>query len=632
MGIFQFFLYLIDKGVNAPIGDDYDQIFIDLNSAIHHEAAEKTGAGEKDVNKKSRILTKYRKEPEMLKADIFEGVLNYIVEMNRLFSPSKTVYVAVDGVPVMAKINQQKQRAYRSTLSEPNPIWDSSVIKPGTEFMQELDAYLREHLPIRVKVPNLVYSSHLVPGEGEHKIMDALRSGKYNTLKKTAIIGVDNDMLVLALTLGRDRLFIYSYKDRMGRIREHTISIDRVRTAMLDGMNLLDATKKPKVDINGPNIFDDLTALFALIPNDFLPSMPGFYVTTNSLPALLEAYGKFQGFDDPKASRRYITTNGELVYANFHEFLKVLITKERTLLRRLRIDDRFTDIEALVKSTAVERVGAKINVELRINEFKDEWWKRFGNGIRKEVTQSLKNKVMQDFLNGVHWFVHYYKGQQINLNWFYPHFFSPPLSDLVNYNYVENEDWLRREASFTPLLQMLAITPPRSFERLPEAARELLETGPLADLCPEEFKIIKQGAMADSGNEAEQIIPVIPPVSPYRIIFEASKVKWSKTLLRETAPVNEVSWESEVSGRFRGRGRGRGERGGRGGKDEGSRRGTGKSPGQGEGPDDSSRRGRGGGFRGERGRGSRGGRGARGSRGRGERGTFRGRGRGDRGN
>ncbi len=60
--------------------------------------------------------------------------------------------------------------------------FDSNVITPGTEFMHRLSIALRKYLLERANNDQqwqdltLVFSDASVPGEGEHKILDFIRS------------------------------------------------------------------------------------------------------------------------------------------------------------------------------------------------------------------------------------------------------------------------------------------------------------------------------------------------------------------------------------------------------------------------------------------------------------------------
>lgn len=60
--------------------------------------------------------------------------------------------------------------------------FDKNVITPGTEFMERLSTCLKFYVAERLHTNSLwkglkiIYSDATVPGEGEHKILDYIRS------------------------------------------------------------------------------------------------------------------------------------------------------------------------------------------------------------------------------------------------------------------------------------------------------------------------------------------------------------------------------------------------------------------------------------------------------------------------
>ena len=60
--------------------------------------------------------------------------------------------------------------------------FDSNVITPGTEFMHRLSIALKEYIIQRQTTEKewqkllIIFSDSSVPGEGEHKILDFIRS------------------------------------------------------------------------------------------------------------------------------------------------------------------------------------------------------------------------------------------------------------------------------------------------------------------------------------------------------------------------------------------------------------------------------------------------------------------------
>src|SRR5206468_2684626 len=83
-------------------------------------------------------------------------------------------------------------------------LFDTTAITPGTYFMILLDANLQEFFNDsavfeELLAKRIVYSSHLVPGEGEHKIFDYYRTQPIPGKGKHVLYGMDADLIVLSL-------------------------------------------------------------------------------------------------------------------------------------------------------------------------------------------------------------------------------------------------------------------------------------------------------------------------------------------------------------------------------------------------------------------------------------------------
>lgn len=145
-------------------------------------------------------------------------IVDYIDYLIRLTNPTDLVYIAIDGVAPLAKINQQRMRRfgyannYRNDVYKKyghtiNESWSNIVITPGTQFMHELHemliTYYTEHIrtntdPLRTY--KIIYDSYLTPGEGEHKILQHLKSTT-STIEENATIiyGLDADLIFLSM-------------------------------------------------------------------------------------------------------------------------------------------------------------------------------------------------------------------------------------------------------------------------------------------------------------------------------------------------------------------------------------------------------------------------------------------------
>jgi 5'-3' exoribonuclease 1 len=155
---------------------------------------------------------------------MFHGIFAYIDRIVHLVKPRQMLYMAIDGVAPRAKMNQQRSRRFRSAQDlaeaadaaraagediDDDKIFDSNCITPGTEFMEKLSKHLDYFIAKKLREDSLwqrmkvIYSGHDVPGEGEHKIMDYIRSSKmqpgYPQNIRHCLYGLDADLVMLAL-------------------------------------------------------------------------------------------------------------------------------------------------------------------------------------------------------------------------------------------------------------------------------------------------------------------------------------------------------------------------------------------------------------------------------------------------
>lgn len=176
-----------------------DNLFIDVNGIIH---------------------THFSVASENLDdnfSQIFHGLAQFILELVDLCGPTQLVFLALDGVPPKAKLNQQRSRRILSAL-ERSAVHGlhSNAITPGTELMSRCREFLLRFLESQARGEwahlRLVLSDASEPGEGEHKIFSFLRSLRsspnYNPNQRHIVYGPDADLIVLGLSLHEPALSI----------------------------------------------------------------------------------------------------------------------------------------------------------------------------------------------------------------------------------------------------------------------------------------------------------------------------------------------------------------------------------------------------------------------------------------
>ena len=194
-------------------------------------------------------------------------VCEKITEYVKMIRPESKVFIAFDGVAPVAKLNQQRERRYKSwftTIVEQTinrkasaaltggtgtgaakvvqtalqKAWNTSSITPGTRFMTKLNTRMREYIATQSYTgagsgtgpgPEYIYSGSDTAGEGEHKIFEYIRAFPgYHKDTTTLIYGLDADLIMLCLNHLHISENIFLYRDTPEFIQslDNTLSKD----------------------------------------------------------------------------------------------------------------------------------------------------------------------------------------------------------------------------------------------------------------------------------------------------------------------------------------------------------------------------------------------------------------------
>ena len=152
MGVPGFFAWLLKnykgKKIICPsIKSKVDVLYLDSNCLFHPQCF-----------KTIEHFFDWNNEP-VLEKKMMRRIIAYIDFLHDYVNPNE-LYISVDGVAPMAKMNQQRKRRYRS--GDDNDIknaiklkhnkaigkpWSNTVITPGTEFMEALHQKLLQYIP-----------------------------------------------------------------------------------------------------------------------------------------------------------------------------------------------------------------------------------------------------------------------------------------------------------------------------------------------------------------------------------------------------------------------------------------------------------------------------------------------------
>jgi len=436
-------------------------LFFDLNSLLHPCAHQILAAN----HDKYLLIDNINVRLELIEKDIITNCINYTKFIISQVSP-ENVYLVIDGVAPRSKMNQQRERRYKSEFLrklDEIPLWDSNNITPGTKFMDKLIEELK-------KLKDIILSDSNEPGEGEHKIMKIIE--QKNLADKVMIYGLDCDLVFLSI--------LHKFSDDIILVRDNsfnnTLSDDKKVIDFINIKNLksyiyndfLGVLQQTKYDTNSlvkNLLIDDYVFLCFFLGNDFLEHLPSVYIKKNGIDTLMKAYSNaYKGeylinFNTENKTKDIINTNflRDIMYQlRNHEsyFFKNYNSEFFT-------ESTLTDtIEKDEKVCFYDGSGEGL-LNLKTKNYKQKY--NIYYGIK---TNELKD-VCLNYIEGLLWVFYYYKGHvHQNWSWFYRYHNSPFCSDL--FDFVKNNPILidsldfKKDNPFTPIKQLCLVLPKKS--------------------------------------------------------------------------------------------------------------------------------------------------------------------------
>ena len=119
------------------------------------------------------------------------------------------------------------------------------------------------------------------------------------------------------------------------------------------------------------------------------------------------------------------------------------------------------------------------------------------------------SKICNEYLEGMQWILNYYTTGVTSWTWYYPYHYAPFASQLAKYINTYKFIEYGPTVPLLPLVQLLAILPPKSSQLLPNPLDTLLtdKDSPLKPFCPDKIKIDLSGKRKEW--EGVTIIPMI---------------------------------------------------------------------------------------------------------------------------
>jgi 5'-3' exonuclease len=506
MGVPFLFKAIVEKYPNIILNTikQTHRLFIDFNASIHACSA--------------AVIS--RKPTDYTNLDIFNEIIKYILTVVDIRKPTELLYLAVDGIAPLAKIQQQRRRRYLSAYRNlkinefknknnlPVSNWDSNCITPGTPFMIELDLFLKNYFKENKFPFNVILSSHTEAGEGEHKMIKYIKESNKKEFTDV-IIGLDADLIFLSLGCDKSNIYLMRESEEFEKNITSNISstIKQLFFKYVD-INLL---KKhisqflyDKLNFNNLSYMYDFIGIMILVGNDFIPSMSFLKLKNSAVDILADVYKKV--FNQVNQIQLMESNNLENLQHLIENKNGTFIMNHSFLVKML---DLFTKLEDNCMKELIEyhsnilyNPNRRFNTKLErfmyeyenmplINRYPDNinphtdsnWRVNYYHHLFGSHSTDIMKSATINYLEGLMWTINYYFNMSCDNLWYYQYDYSPCVSDLYKYSLsIEAEQFKKMQVNLLKTnpneknincnIQMLMVLPPQSIDIVPSKLKE----------------------------------------------------------------------------------------------------------------------------------------------------------------
>lgn len=482
MGIPHYYREIINnyKNIIVPFTHSCTRLFIDFNSVIHQSSSAV-------VSLKPHTYTY---------TDIFEEIVRNTNLLIEKCNPQEFVYIAVDGVAPRAKMVQQRKRRYIahmknhmiSTFMQQNMMnkhsnWDSNIITPGTDFMKQLDIYLKSHFSSDSKQYQVIISGSDEEGEGEQKIFDHMLSCDPSKNTINIINGLDADLIMLSLLSQENILLLRDDKS--------LVDINMFRESIMKHMNF---------DNPSHNYMYDYVFLCFLIGNDFLPNVPFLKIMDGAINVLIAAYNKIHN-----ELNEFLVMKDSMFSVNIN-FLKLLLKSladneldnmeyaithyvNTSIVKSYIMSVPKTNNTVLYKYLTELEQYPLINKHRLVDKYENcskvIWQHEYYIDLFGSHEPVDIKKYAKSYIEGLLWTTNYYFNRQYDRFWYYKYNTAPLAKDIIQTLVsITDQDLssLQKKLlsnslsiTITPTLQLLCVLPKHSIVNFLPESKHIVE-------------------------------------------------------------------------------------------------------------------------------------------------------------
>jgi 5'-3' exonuclease len=545
---------------------ELNPIFYDVYNELRTNIeASKQNSGSLLRQIKSKKPIQYTSDEYVQK--IYEGVMEVVDTYVQCNQPKYSIYFVIDGVAGMSKQTQQRQRRYRYNQPEVEGEFSSVRITPGTEFLFNFSKVFKEHIKEKMRTDwkhlNVYFNDARVVGEGEHKLIEYIRSLPSNL--SISIISPDADLFMLTMGLRRSDIYVfkklkdYEKKDEM-KDKEYSITdLDVLKNYIIEesgilpeidktstleetkeqkSKSLLDVYKENKdavddLEDNKLRAIEDFILFMMIVGNDFLPHIPHIEIK-DIAKDLIEYYKntvKECGFI---TKRNKENTDIILNHKAFKHIFKELSQDSREYYR-VRKDARISKIDNPYVLLDRNKFLTDQRTEINLEKYKKDYYTvKLNLGVNFEFTDNGEQQMtidnqryekelkqlVHEYIRGMVFVIRYYLFKIPTYNWFYPYHYSPFTHDVWKYFPDDLDFKFDYAPPLTSFEQLLCVLPPAKSTLLPEPLRGLMtaEDSPIRDMYPSSWITDKDGS--NNRNEGGGLWKELLPFSDYDRVRE----------------------------------------------------------------------------------------------------------------
>jgi 5'-3' exonuclease len=358
-------------------------------------------------------------------AALFAEIERTVLEVWGAAGKPKTVYLAVDGVVPMAKIRQQRVRRFKSAWLR-REGWDTNAITPGTRFMEKLGIMLKDICLRR----RWIFSGADEEGEGEHKIMNWLRSRK--TVGSVVVYGLDADLILLSMLVGEQLgLDMYLLRER----QEFGNKVPDTGPQVYQLLNVREL--QMRVGISGEEEVLNYIALMSLMGNDFLPHSLTHKLSDGGHDCVIECLKSLRVNGWLLADGRY---KHDVLISIFKSWSCDEDSRMLNMIQKKREQATRGVGKGMDQSEGMPLEWAVENGLMADRQLAEGWKNTYWSFIHPLTDQAHKDYICAEYLRGFQWILDYYRGLPVPKSWMFPAWIPPLWSDLASTRNVDLPD------------------------------------------------------------------------------------------------------------------------------------------------------------------------------------------------